>query len=54
VPTTMDLDPAFPCLLEAGSIDAAGAFAPTHCARRMFVLRFDHGFVGWLRVAQGR
>lgn len=54
VPTTMDLDPTFPCLLEAGTVAADGAFRPTHRARRMLLLRFDRGFAGWVRKAQGR
>jgi hypothetical protein len=54
VPTTMDLESAFPCLLEAGSIAPDGAFQATHRARRMIVLRFDRGFAGWVRKAQGR
>ncbi len=54
VPTTMDLEPSFPCLFEAGTVDGNGVFKTTHRARRMFVLRFDRGFAGWVRKAQGR
>jgi hypothetical protein len=54
VPTTMDLSPAFPALLEAGAVDANGVFRATHRARRLFELRFDRGYPAWARRAQGR
>lgn len=40
--TIMDLDPAFPVLVEGGTFDN-GAFTPTHRARRMLTFRFDTG-----------
>ena len=54
VPTTMDLSPSFPALLEAGAVDANGVFRATHRARRMFELRFDRGYPAWVRRAQGK
>lgn len=54
VPTTMDLTPSFPVLLEAGSVDGNGTFRATHRARRLFELRCDRSYPGWVRRAQGR
>lgn len=55
VPTTIDLEPAFPTLLEGGAFDfATGTFTPTHRARRMITFRFDRGYPGWVRRAQGQ
>jgi hypothetical protein len=55
VPTAIDLDPAFPTLVEAGSLDPArGTFVPTHRARRLITLRFDRGYPGWVRAVQGK
>ena len=55
VPTTIDLDPSFPTLIEAGTFDpAAAAFTPTHRAERLVRLRFDRGYPAWVRRVQGR
>ena len=55
VPTTIDLDPSFPTLIEAGTFDPAGAaFTPTHRAERLVRLRFDRGYPAWVRRVQGR
>lgn len=40
--TIMDLEPAFPVLVEGGTF-ANGVFTPTHRARRMLTFRFDRG-----------
>ena len=54
VPTTIDLEPTFPTLIEAGSFDLErGRFEPTHRARRLVRLRFDRGYPGWVRRCQG-
>jgi len=54
VPTTIDLDPSFPVLIEAGSFDPKQAtFTPTHRARRMIRFRFDRNYPAWVRRAQG-
>jgi len=55
VPATIDLDPTFPVLVEAGSFDAATArFVPTHRARRLIGFRVDRGYAAWVRAVQGR
>ncbi len=55
VPTTIDRDPEFPVLLEAGSLDRTrGTFTTTHRARRLLTFRFDRGYAGWVRAVQGR
>ena len=55
VPTTMDLNTAFPTLIEAGSFDLAErAFQPSHRARRLIRLKFDRGYPGWRRRCMGR
>ena len=49
VPTTIDLDPAFPTLLEGGTFDmATRTFTATHRARRMITFRFDRGYAHWV------
>ena len=54
VPTTIDVDPAFPVLIEAGRLDlAAMAFVPTHRARRLLRFRFDRSYPAWVRRARG-
>ncbi|MGC6488034.1 MAG: hypothetical protein ACON4Z_10340 [Planctomycetota bacterium] len=55
VPTTIDLEPTFPALVEAGEFDLErGRFRPTHRAQRLLQLRFDRGYPGWVRRCQGR
>ena len=54
MPTTIDLDPSFPALIEAGSFDLQQRrFEPTHRARRLINLRFDRGYPGWVRRCKG-
>ena len=54
IPTTLDLVPEFPMLLEAGSVDLkTGGFTATHRARRLLTFRFDRGYPAWKRVAHG-
>ena len=54
LPATMDLDPAFPVMLEAGSFDFATLqFTPSHRARRLLTFRFDRGYEAWRRRVQG-
>lgn len=54
VPTTIDLDPSFPVLIEAGSFQPAkGTFTPTHRARRLIRFQFDRNYPNWVRRAQG-
>lgn len=54
VPTTIDLVPEFPVLLEAGSLDRSqGRFLPSHRARRLLTFRFDRGYPAWTRLVQG-
>ena len=53
VPTTIDLSPAFPVLLEGGTLRGLD-FVPTHRARRLLTFRFDRGYPGWVRRAQGK
>ncbi|GAB4151076.1 MAG: hypothetical protein Fur0037_19820 [Planctomycetota bacterium] len=52
VPATIDRDPSFPVLIEAGSIEN-GSFVPSHRARRLLRFRFDRGLAAWLRKALG-
>lgn len=52
VPTTIDLLPELPVLLEAGEW-RNGAFAPTHRARRLLRWRFDRGYPAWVRRPHG-
>ena|GEM_PF-5826432 len=55
VPTTMDLNTAFPTLIEAGSFDLnERAFQPSHRARRLIRLKFDRGYPSWRRRCMGR
>ena len=54
VPTTIDLDPTFPTLIEAGDFDAQNTFRPTHRARRMIRLNFDRSFPEWRRRCMGQ
>lgn len=55
VPTTIDLVPEFPVLIEAGEFDLQKLlFTPTHRARRMIVFRFDRSYPTWVRKVQGR
>lgn len=54
LPATMDFDPAFPVMLEAGTFDFATLqFTPTHRARRLLTFRFDRGYESWRRRVQG-
>jgi hypothetical protein len=53
VPTTIDLDPAFPVLVEAGAMQGS-EFVPSHRARRLVTFRFDRGYPAWVRTMQGR
>lgn len=53
VPTTLDLNPTFPVLIEAGSF-ADGAFVPSARARRFVYFRFDRGYPAWKRLVQGK
>lgn len=54
IPTTIDLEPAFPTLIEAGNLDPATfRFTPTHRARRLVLLRFDRNYPSWVRLLQG-
>lgn len=55
VPTTLDLNPSFPTLIEAGAFDLErGVFQPTHRARRLIRLRFDRGYPAWRRRCMGQ
>lgn len=55
VPTTIDLVPEFPTLIEAGTFDLQNkVFTPSHRARRMIVFRFDRSYPDWVRKAQGK
>lgn len=55
VPTTIDRDPEFPVLIEAGTLDRArGTFFPTHRARRLLTFRFDRGYAAWVATLQGK
>lgn len=54
IPTTLDLVPEFPLLLEAGGLDAERQFVPTHRARRLLTMRFDRDYPRWMRRVQGR
>jgi hypothetical protein len=57
LPSTIDLVPEFPTLVEAGAMTgsdlATAAFVPSHRARRLVTLRLDRGYPGWVRRAQG-
>ena len=54
VPTTMDLLPEFPTLIEAGTFNLEKlVFTPTHRAGHMIVFRFDSSYPDWVRKAQG-
>ena len=54
VPTTIDLVPEFPMLLEAGDVDLkTGGFTATHRARRLLTFRFDRGYRAWKLAAHG-
>ncbi|MCU0863132.1 MAG: hypothetical protein MUC36_05020 [Planctomycetes bacterium] len=56
VPTTIDREPVFPVLLEAGTYQlAAGSavFTPTHRCRRLLRFRFDRDYPQWRRAVQG-
>ena len=53
MPTTLDLNPTFPVLIEAGSF-ADGAFVPSARARRFVYFRFDRGYPAWKRLVQGK
>lgn len=52
VPTTIDLVPEFPVLIEAGSFQGP-SFLPSHRARRMITFRFDREYPAWVRLVQG-
>lgn len=55
VPTTIDLVPDFPTLVEAGTFDfAKNTFTATHRARRLVRFRFDRKYPEWVRTVQGR
>jgi len=55
IPTTIDLEPSFPALVEAGTIDLQDrSFTPTHRARRLVTFRFDRGYPAWVRRAEGK
>jgi len=55
VPTTIDLVPEFPTLIEAGTFDMEQmVFTPTHRAQRMIVFRFDRRYPDWVRKVQGK
>jgi hypothetical protein len=54
VPTTIDLEPVFPTLIEAGEFDLEERrFRATHRAQRLLKLRFDRGYPGWVRRCKG-
>ena len=54
VPTTIDLEPTFPTLIEAGVFDLEQrTFSATHRARRLVRLRFDRGYPDWVRRCMG-
>jgi len=48
VPTTHDLTPELPVLVEAGAM-MGDRFTPTHRARRLLTFRFDRGYPAWVR-----
>jgi hypothetical protein len=53
VPTTMDILPLFPTLIEAGSVNLeTGTFSPSHRARRLIMFSFDDRYASWVRKAQ--
>lgn len=53
IPTTHDLAPEFPVLIEAGAMNG-DRFTPTHRAQRMLTFRFDRGYPAWVRKALNR
>ena len=54
VPTTIDLEPVFPTLIEAGEFDLEERrFRATHRAQRLLKLRFDRGYPAWVRRCKG-
>ncbi len=53
VPTSLDLVPEFPVLIEAGAVQGT-EFVPTHRARRLLTFRFDREYPNWVRRVQGR
>jgi len=54
VPTTIDLVPEYPVLIEAGIFDFdKRTFTPSHRARRMITFRFDRDYADWVRTVQG-
>jgi hypothetical protein len=53
VPTTIDLVPEFPVLVEAGSWQGV-QFTASHRAPRLVTFRFDRGYPAWLRRVLGK
>lgn len=55
VPTTIDIDPEFPVLIEAGNFEmTTTSFTPTHRANRLLRFRFDRDYPAWVRKVQGK
>jgi hypothetical protein len=57
VPTTIDREPVFPVLLEAGDyrlVDGSVHFTPTHRSYRPLQFRFDRDYPRWRRTVQGK
>jgi len=55
IPTTIDLVPEFPVLIEAGTLRMPDkTFVPSHRARRLLTFRFDRGYPAWVRLVQGK
>jgi len=52
IPTTHDLSPEFPVLIESGDL-VGGQFVGSHRAARMLTFRFDRGYPRWVRRALG-
>jgi hypothetical protein len=52
VPTTIDIVPEFPVLVEAGSWQGVW-FTATHRARQLLTFRFDREYPAWVRHVQG-
>ncbi len=50
IPTTHDLVPEFPALVEVGSMQG-DTFVPSHRAHRLLTLRFDRDYQAWVRRA---
>ncbi len=50
IPTTHDLTPVFPVLVEAGALQD-DRFVPSHRSHRLLWFRFDRGYAGWVRRA---